>query len=129
MNIWYSTLTGWKPYPLDVSAQEAEADLVYEAGFDRNDVMQELLKINIVYHPNESNPNATDDSGDVAALRNLRLSGDDANYDMIMTGGTPCSTLTLEGVFDDLNNYSYIKPDAGYYEADVNEQIRFKGYQ
>ena len=129
MNIWYSTQTGWMPYPLDVTVAEAEADIVYEAGFDRNEVMQELLNINIVYHPNESNPNATGDTGDIVALRNLQLSGDDADFDMIMTGGTPCSTLTLDGFYVDLNDYSYVKPDADYYEADVNEQIRFKGYQ
>lgn len=128
MNIWYSTKTTWKPYPLDVTLEDSNSgDIVISAGYQRNKVLESMLDIYIDYTESDTNPNK--DPSDVAALRILFQAGDTDRYDIIMTGAKSASSLAKEGFYFDLNNSEYIHPDAYYYETQVNEQIQLYGKQ
>ncbi len=133
MKIWYSFgVSSWSPYPLNVTDEEnATGDIVMMAGFARNDKLQNDYNVKLEYTVSQTNPNNTSDEkkSEVVALRNLHASGDISEYDMVMVGTTTASTLAIEDFFYDLSESAYIKPDAYYYESNVNKQIRLKGHQ
>lgn len=131
MNVWYSFgKSTWSPYPLQVSDEEAvSGDIVYKAGYDRNKKMEHDFNLSVMYKVSETNPNATNETGETAALRNLKQGGDDAKYDMMLVGATPVSTLAAEGYWYDLSHSDYIKPDAYYYETQMNQQVRLMKHQ
>ena len=128
LTIWYATLGGWNPYPLAVSAEEAALDSVSEAGYNRNEAMEKDFNVRLNYIPNDSDPNEGSIKS-TAELRNLWQGGETANYDIVMAGAFPCATLAIEGFYTDLANYDVIKPDAPYYESQLNKQVRFIDHQ
>lgn len=105
-----------------MTEEEATASLVNEAGFRRNEAMQEVLNIYLEYTVSNTDPNSNGDAGDVQALRNLQFAG--KNYDFVLTGATVAGTLAQEDFYADLNNSQYVHADAYYYEAQVNDQVK-----
>ena len=128
LTIWYSTLSGWSPYPLSVTSEEAAADQIYKAGYERNAALERDFNLTLTYFPNASDPN-TGNVRDVTELRSLGESMDIADFDIIMTGSKACNALAVEGFYTDLAKYDVIKTDAPYYEQLVNKQVRFLGHQ
>ncbi|MBQ8850532.1 MAG: hypothetical protein IJ011_09395 [Clostridia bacterium] len=125
MNIWYSKGTAtWGPQPLKVTADEATADKISKAGYTRNAVLEEMLGVYIDYTVSDTNPNKSDDSSATKELQRLYNAGDTAKYDIIITGTRACGALAQEGRYYDLSESDYIHPDAYYYEAQVNEQMK-----
>jgi len=125
MNIWYSKGTAtWGPAPLKVTADEATTNKISQAGYNRNAVLEEMLGIYIDFTISDTNPNATGETSATTALRNLNLGGDVAKYDLIITGARTCGALSQEGLYYDLSDSDYIHPEAYYYEAQVNEQMK-----
>ena len=128
LTIWYATLGGWNPYPLAVTEEEALLDQVNEAGYQRNIAMERDFNVRLKYDPNDSDPNEGSIKS-IAELRTLWQGGDIANYDIVMAGAFPCATLAVEGFYTDLADYDVIKPDAPYYESQLNKQVRFLDHQ
>lgn len=123
--IWYSTKSAWSPYPLYVDGELGNSgDIIYSAGYKRNDELETLVNISMNFIRSDSGQ-----TEDAAILRNLAISGDIQNIDMVMSGDVVPVTMAMEGFFLDLNQTAYVKPLADYYEAQVNEQLEIYGKQ
>lgn len=130
LDIWYSTVSAWSPYPLAVTDEEANTgDIVMESGFKRNQFLEQTLKLTINYTQSKSDPNASGANADLALLRGLNSSGDIGEFEIVMTGATPAAQLALENFYLDIRDSKYIKSDAEYYESQVNKQLLFYDHQ
>ena len=125
MKIWYSTGVVWSPYPLEVSDDEINGDIVYSAGYQRNNYMEETFGVKLAYDKVKGNPN---DGTDLKALKALESSGDIKDYDLVFTGATPSAQLALAGFYYDLNQSDVINQTAEYYEARINRQVELFGH-
>lgn len=121
MKIWYSfdDAKPWSAYPLRVSLEESEVDIIYKAGYKRNEEMKKRIGVEVVYTVRDQDP-----IYDVDELKIIRKSGDDASYDMIITQGIPAGTLALEGFWADLSLSPHINADQYYYENSINGQLK-----
>lgn len=130
MKVWYSTGSAWSPYPLYVTDDEGNCgDIVLEAGYQRNRYLENTLKLTLEYFESGTNPNGSGTGADLTVLRDLHQSGDIKEYDMVLTGATPAAQLAIEGFFLDIAQSDYIKPDADYYEKQMNGQLDFFGHK
>lgn len=126
MNIWYSNTEGlrWCAYPMAVTVEESATDIIYKAGYQRNEEMKNRIGLDVVYKVNSGGPNS-----DEAVLEPLVKSGDIGNYDMVVTGIRVASALALKGYATDLSLSPHIKAGEYWYESSINKQITVKGKQ
>lgn len=115
----------WCPKPVDPSKNEALADKVSEAAYNRNRRFEELTGAELSFDDSNTNPNDYyGKNSEIVGIRALVSSGDIKDYDMIMVGARPAGTLIMEQTFMDLNEYeNLVHYDREYYNNVMNSKL------
>ena len=123
-------MSDWDPYPLNVTAAGATGgNKIDAAGYKRNVIFAKDFNVKLKFDARKvhHNSNASENSL-LAELRASTLAGAE-EFDLVFAGAQTAGTLALEKYWFDLKTSEYIKPDAYYYESQVNDQLLVDGHQ
>ena len=120
----------WDPYPLNVTAADATAgNKIDAAGYKRNVTFAKDFDVKVKFDARKVHHNSSSSKESLLAeLRASTLAGAE-EFDLVFAGAITAGTLALEKYWFDLKTSEYIKPDAYYYESQVNEQLLVDGHQ
>ena len=120
-NVFTYQHTAWIQY---FEAVEGGAQILNEATFDRNGVVEELFDIQIFIEP------SADYAKVIEEFSLKALSGGSEIPDLVVPWATePITSLLVGGYLTDVRTLDYMTLDADYYNQSVNQNFTFFGKQ